>query len=184
MQKKKARLVTVLTVAVLVGFVVYLGSTQAYGIPIWWVFRGIIPQSVVQPDVLLVTINPISPSQIGENELATVKDASTGQPLQGVNLTVYFGGGAVFSTSTDSQGVASFSYAGSPTIIDFAKSGYSSKMEVIPDAPEQWVNGSNWSAVWASLSFAVSAVGLALQLKVMQHPKGRKVRTRSARSRS
>lgn len=160
------------------GFGVYIASTQVYGIPFWWVFRVIPLSGVTSPGTFDDSINPISPTQIGEHETVIVTDATTRQPIEGVNLTVYYGGETVFSTSTNSQGTASFSYAGSPTIIDLAKVGYTSRMEVLPNAPEQWVNGTYWSALWGGLGFVVSVVGLALQLKVIRHPAERTRRKR------
>ncbi len=167
-----------LAAAFLVGLGVFFATTQIYGIPIWWVFHGVTLSEVSVTGTLNVNISPNNPTQLGEHEAVVVVDASTQQPLEGVSLTVYYGGGPVFSTSTNAQGQAGFSFAGSPTIVDLERSGYSSVMSVLPNAPEQWVNGTYISALTGTFTGLVSLAGLLLQWRTRQHPSKRPRRSK------
>jgi hypothetical protein len=171
--KKGLRFGGYLVVALIIGSgVFFLAATQVYSIPTWWLASFMHPESVLPaPGTFVVVVSPSNPSQLGQQETATVTDSSTQTPIEGANLTVFYGGGPVFSTSTNSRGIAVFSYAGSPTVISFEKSGYTSQMAVLPNAPEQWVNGIDLSAAAGAFSGLVSLAGLILQWRVRQSPR-------------
>jgi hypothetical protein len=152
-----------LGVGVILGLVVFIGLTQAYGIPFWWLFSSIIPLSEVQPAMMTITVSPDNPSNLGQQEVVSVQDSGTRQPIAGVNVTIYYGGTSVFEVQTDRAGRATFSYAGSPTIIRLEKSGYTPMMRVLPNAPEQWVNGSYYSLGGGVFAGIMPLVVLLLQ---------------------
>lgn len=153
------------TLAIVTFLGVYVSSTQAYGIPLWFVLHFFLLSTVPSPGTMAVTISPANPTQVGEPEEATVIDTSTQMPLQGVNLTISLGEGPpVSTTTTNLQGQAHFSYGGSPTIVSFQKDGYNKVNAVLPSEPAQWTSGQSMSALWGLLGSVPAWAGLILEL--------------------
>ncbi len=141
---KKTLEVTFSTLIVVV--FVFLVSTQIFGIPLWWVFRGMVPLSIIQFESKFdVTINPEAPMNIGDKVTVTVRNASNNAPVANAKVSVKKDGTYIFDYYTDSNGQTDIEYVGEVTVIEVSKQGFKTLMEAIPHAPDKWVREQNYS---------------------------------------
>ena len=150
-----------------------------FGIPSWWLFN-LQPYSVIQVGVMKDRINPIDPTQLGQRETITVL-ASNNSAIADANVTVVYDGHVDLNFATNSSGQGTFTYLGEPTIIKVDAAGYTSINDVVPHAPEPWVQEKNTTYLVGSLSALgsfsaafVSLYGLMSNRKTPQSVRRRK----------
>lgn len=164
----KKRLVTVLTVFLLVSIAMFFIVTQVFGVPLWWIIRNIFPLSSVQPSKLLVTITPQTPSRIGDTVTVTVVNSSSRLPVEGAKVSLMKDGRHIFDYYTDSKGQAFVEYLGEVTCVKVSMTGFDSIIEAIPNAPSRWVRDT-----YGSLGIAVVG-GFVSGLTTYMFQKGKK----------
>ncbi len=144
---------------IIVGFTAFLISTQILRIPLWWVFRGVVPLSAVQLESNFdVTISPETPAVIGESIMVTVRNDSDSMPVENAKVAVKKNGDLVFEYLTNSSGHTQVEYVGEVTVIEVSKSGFNPTIEAIPNAPAKWVRDRNSSIISGLLSGLVGSI--------------------------
>lgn len=150
MQKKT--LTTVFLIFFSVSFVMFIGVTQIFGVPLWWIFSSL-PMSIVQKPRLLVSVSPETPLTIGEMITVTVTNSSSQLPVEDAEVSVMKDGTYITTLYTDSTGQAFFEYFGEVTVVIASKTGIDSSMLIsIPKGPVAWVRNT-------LLSLGIAVVG-------------------------
>lgn len=148
-----------LTILVIVGFLVFVASTQVFGIPLWWVFRNLVPLSSVQLESRFdITINPEAPMNIGDSVLVTVLNASDQMPVEGAKVSLRKDGEHIFDYYTNASGQSLAEYVGEVTIIEVSKTDFETVLEAIPHAPANWVRDQYTSIVAGIIGGVVTSV--------------------------
>lgn len=148
----KKDVVTFFLVFVLVFFVIFIGITQILGVPLWWIFRGVRPLSIVQPPKLIVEVSPDTPLNIGEIITVGVTNSSSKLPVESAEVSLTKDGMSI-TLYTDSQGKAYFEYFGEVTVVTAQKTGINPSTPVsIPKLPVGWIRNT-------SLSLGIAVVG-------------------------
>jgi hypothetical protein len=176
MPNRKKALATYFLIGLFMGFSVFLVTAEIYGVPLWWIFSGLHRQSIAQLPSISALITPQNPATLDQQENILVQDASTGAPLPGANITVFYDGAIVLTESANSTGQAIFRYAGSPTIINFQANGYTSAMYVVPNAPVQWVN---WTEISTGAGIGASVTSPLIALFVQRWLDRNKTKSKS-----
>ncbi len=123
-------------------FIIFIVTTQIFGIPLWWVFRGVVPLSgVPMESEFNILISPDAPKNIGDSVLVIVFNASDQMPVEGAKVSLRKDGTHIFDYYTNIDGQTTIEYVGEVTIIEVSKSDFKSSLEAIPDSPEPWVSG-------------------------------------------
>lgn len=148
-----------LAIFVIVGFLVFVASTQVWGIPLWWVFRNLVPLSGVQLESRFdITINPEAPMNIGDSVLVTVLNASDQMPVEGAKVSLRKDGDHILDYYTNASGQVRVEYVGEVTVIEVSKTDFKTGLEAIPHAPAKWVRDQNTSMVIGIVSAVVGSV--------------------------
>jgi len=110
---------------VVVGFLVFIASTQILGLPLWWVFRNLVPLSgIPSPESEFdVTVNPEAPMNIGDGVMVTVRNASDKMPVENAKISVNKNGDHIHDYYTNSSGQTLIEYVGEVTVIKVSKTG-------------------------------------------------------------
>jgi hypothetical protein len=166
---------------ILVFFVVTIMVAQMLGVPLWWLFRGLVPSSVIGPnDTLNVVVNPEVPSVISQTVTVTVTNASDKIPVIDATVSVYKDSGFICDFYTDNKGESIISYLGPVTIIKVSKDGYQSSMEAIPNSPDEYVQNQNNAIIGGLISGIPSVIlTIFLQKKLAAQKPTRKKRKTS-----
>jgi hypothetical protein len=156
MQKKK--LISFLTVFIVVALVLFVVITQILAIPLWWIFGFMHPLSTIGLPTLVIKVSPENPlGRVPQNITLTVTNSSSQLPVENANVTVQEDG-TKMTLYTDSNGQAVFLYLGEITIVSAQKSGFqSSNYAAIPSAPSSWVDGVYLSALIGIVSSFVGS---------------------------
>lgn len=156
-----------LAIFVIVGFIVFMASTQVLGIPLWWVTRNFIPLSIVPLESTFdITVNPEAPTKIGDSVLVTVLNASDKMPVEGAKVSIRKNGDHIHDYYTNASGQALVEYVGEVTIIEVSKTDFETVLEAIPHAPAKWVRDQYTSMVVGIISgVAPSVITYLLQNK-------------------
>lgn len=149
----------IVAVLILIGFFAFLASTQVLGIPLWWVFRGLVPLSIVELEFRFnISINPEAPRNIGESVLVTVLNASNQMPVEGAKVSLRKNGDHIHDYYTNATGQTLVEYVGEVTIIEVSKTGFKTVIEAIPNAPAKWVRDQNISLGIGVISAIVGSI--------------------------
>lgn len=147
-----------LAVFFVVGFFVFMASTQVLGIPLWWVLRGVPLSTVPLESRFNITINPEAPTNIGDSVLVTVLNASDQMSVEGAKVSLRKNGDHIHDYYTNASGQVLVEYVGEVTIIEVSKTDFKTVIEAIPHAPAKWVGDQNNSIVGAIVSGVVGSV--------------------------
>lgn len=146
-------------VFIIVGFLVFVASTQVLGIPLWWVFRNLVPLSTVQPESRFdITINPEAPTNIGDSILITVLNASDQMPVEGAKVSLRKDGDHIHDYYTNVSGQVRVEYVGEVTVIEVSKTDFKTSLEAIPHAPARWVRDQTTSMIIGVISAVAGSV--------------------------
>jgi hypothetical protein len=127
-------------VFVVVGFITFVISTQISGVPLWWVFRGLVPLSVVETESRFkLIVSPETPMEAGDDVLVTVRNASDQMPVEGAKVSLLKNGDHIHDYYTNASGQVIVEYVGEVTIIEISKTGFKTMLEAIPQSPIKWV---------------------------------------------
>jgi len=148
----------IIAVFVIVGFVAFIASTQALGIPLWWIFRNFALSTVPLESRFDVTINPEAPINIGDDILVTVLNASDRMPVEGAKVSLQKDGGHIYDYYTNASGKVIMEYVGEVTIIEVSKTYFKTVVEAIPHAPDRWVRDQYISMGIGIVSAAIGSV--------------------------
>lgn len=149
------------TIAVLLilGFLVFIASTQVLGVPLWWIFRNFVPFSVTPLESRFdVTINPEAPINIGDDVLVTVLNASDKMPVEDAMISLQKDGNHIHDYYTNASGEALIEYVGEVTIIEVSKTDFKTVLEAIPHAPDKWVRDQYTAMIIGVVSAVVGSV--------------------------
>jgi len=148
-----------LAVFLVVGFFVFMASTQVLGIPLWWLSQNFVPLSIVPLESRFdITVNPEAPTNIGDSVLVTVLNASDQMPVEGAKVSIRKNGDHIHDYYTNASGQALVEYVGEVTIIKVSKTDFETVLEAIPHAPAKWVRDQNNSIVGAIISGVIASV--------------------------
>lgn len=147
-----------LAVFFVVGFFVFMASTQVLGIPLWWVLRGVPLSTVPLESRFNITINPETPTNIGDSVLVTVLNASDQMPVEGAKVSLRKDGDHIFDYYTNVSGQVLVEYVGEITIIEVSKTDFKTVLEAIPHAPARWVRDQYTSMVVGIISGVATSV--------------------------
>jgi len=138
--------------------IIFILSTQILGVPLWWVFRGIVRLSIIRiEDEFKLTVSPESAS-VGDSVLVTVRNATDNSLVENAKISLYKNGDHIYDYYTDSRGQVEVEYVGEVTIIEVSKTGFKTEMQAIPESPTSWMNRELWSFISAVISGSVVAV--------------------------
>lgn len=138
---EKKTLGIMLSVIIIISFAVFLGVTQVIGVPLWWIFSGVVELSGVGPPRLLIEVSPESPMNIGDKITATVTNSSSKLPVENAEVDVIHDS-MNFKYYTDSNGQVVFEYLGEVTVAQAQMNGIGSSQYVaLPKVPDVWVRG-------------------------------------------
>jgi hypothetical protein len=115
--------------------------SAATGVPVWYLFPNLFPQSTVpSAGKMNVTVNPMAPTVNNQPVTVTALDALNNTPLANALVEINDGSYGKLNISTGSDGTAQFPFIGFTTQISVSKDGYAdSSYIVIPQIPADWV---------------------------------------------
>jgi hypothetical protein len=159
------KLIALLASLIVVFFLVFIILTQILGVPLWWVFRNIVPLSGVSISSKFdVTVNPDVPTTIGESITVTVRNMTSEIPVENATVSVYKDSGFINDYYTDNNGETSITYVGEVTVIKVNKEGFDGTVEAIPQVPDKYVRDQN-NAIIGGL---VSGISSSILIVVLQ----------------
>jgi hypothetical protein len=148
-----------LGISLAVGLLVFVVATQILGVPLWWVFRNLVPLSGVSPDSKFkITVSPEVPAKIGDSVMIVVRNDSSNMPVANVKLSIKRDGNAIQDYYTDSNGQEEIEYLGEVTVITASKSGFKTVTEAIPTIPDSWRRNENNSIISAVVGASIEFV--------------------------
>lgn len=162
-----------LGVSLVLGFCVFLASTQILGIPWWWVSRGLFPlETMPLESTFVVTFDPKAPSEIGDSVLVKVVNASSKLPVEGVTVSLRKNGDNIHDYYTNASGEAVVEYVGDVTIIEISKTDFKTVLEAIPRSPAIWVR-DQYGALLIGVTSAVIGSVTTYMLQTKQKTRGK-----------
>ena len=163
--------------------IVFIVTTQIFGIPLWWVFRGLTTMSIAPIETEFnILITPEAPTNIGDSVLVTILNASDQMPVEGAKLSLRKDGTHLFDYYTNIDGQTTIEYVGEVTIIAVSKSDFKTSIEAIPDAPEPWVRNMFISML---VSIVINVVGgLTVYMLTIKRDTNSDKRTRKSKNKS
>lgn len=180
---EKKRLLTILSVALLVSFTMFIVATQISEVPLWWIFSGLkLLSTSPQLPKLVAKVSPETPLSIGERVTVTVTNSSSQSPVEGAEVSVIKDGMNI-SLKTDSNGQAFFEYFGEVSVVSAHKNGIDPSDPIaIPKMPDKWVRDTFGSLAIGVISGIVSG-GTAYMLQRRKgHPEPSKGQTKRKRT--
>jgi hypothetical protein len=164
-----------IAVFIILGFLVFIASTQVLGVPLWWISRNFLPFSVAPLESRFdVTINPEAPINIGDDVLVTVLNASDKMPVEGAKVSLSKDGELIHDYYTNASGEVLVEYVGEVTIIEVSKTDFKTVLEAIPHAPDKWVRDQYTAMIIGVVSAVVGSVTTyVLQSKKTLKPSAR-----------
>ena len=142
----------------IVCFLAFIISTQILGVPLWWVLRKLALFSIFQPESRFEIIINTTPTDIGDEVLVTVLNATNHMPVQGAKVSLRKDGIYIHDYYTNASGQVLVEYLGEVTIIEVSKTGFKTKVEAIPPNPPKWVRNLIISVVTGVVSAVVGSV--------------------------
>lgn len=170
---KNGKLLLPILSGVAVSLIVFMIIIQILGVPLWWLFRGLVPLSGVELNHSLgVEVSPAVPSNIGDNVVVIVRDTFNHSLVSGATVSVYKDSGFIRNYYTDDEGTIAITYVGEVTIISVEKDGYKGSMQAIPQVPDKYVREQNNAIIGALAGGFPSAILVfILQYKFMNPKK-------------
>jgi len=119
---------------------------------------NLVPLSIVQPESRFEILINTTPTNVGDEVLVTVLNATNHMPVQGAEVSLRKDGAYIYDYYTNASGQVLVEYVGEVTIIEVSKTGFKTALEAISPNPPKWVRDLNISTVGGVISAVVRSV--------------------------